>query len=107
MILLTIFLEIILFGLMILFFYLADESYEHEILFGVISIVIFLALFIVPISIGSLHGYIDYAESNDKDKARITAVTQEQDLLKTYYKIDYVEEKYYEKGSIYFTQKIL
>jgi len=88
MILLTIFLEIILFGLMILFFYLADESYEHEILFGVISIVIFLALFIVPISIGSLHGYIDYAESNDKDKARITAVTQEQDLLKTYYKIE-------------------
>lgn len=88
MILLTIFLEIILFGLMILFFYLADESYDHEFLFGVIAVVLLLALFVVPMAIGNLHGYIDYAESNDKDKARITAVTQEQDLLKTYYKIE-------------------
>lgn len=77
MILLTIFLEIIVFGLMVLFFYLADESWEHEFLFGGIAIILLLALFIIPISIGSLHGYIDYAESNDKDKARITAVTQE------------------------------
>ena len=84
MILLTIFLEIILFGLMILFFYLADESYDHEFLFGGIAVVLLLALFVVPMAIG----YIDYAESNDKDKARITAVTQEQDLLKTYYKIE-------------------
>lgn len=88
MILLTIFLEIILFGLMILFFYLADESYDHDFLFGGIAVVLLLALFVVPMAIGNLHGYIDYAESNDKDKARITAVTQEQDLLKTYYKIE-------------------
>lgn len=88
MILLTIFLEIILFGLMILFFYLVDESYDHEFLFGGIAVVLLLALFVVPMAIGNFHGYINYAESNDRDKARITAVTQEQDLLKTYYKIE-------------------
>lgn len=88
MILLTVFIEIILFGLMILFFYLACESYEHEFLFGAIGTILLLALFATPIAIGSLHGYINYAESNDKDKARITAVTQEQDLFKTYYKVE-------------------
>ena len=35
-----------------------------------------------------MHGYIDYNESNDKDLARITAVTQEQNVLKTYYKVE-------------------
>ena len=42
----------------------------------------------VPIGISELHGYIEYKPSNDKDLARITAVTQEQDLFKTYYKIE-------------------
>lgn len=87
MILLIVFLEIILFGLMLLFFCLA-ENYDCEFLFGGIGVLCLLALFIIPLSIGIFHGYIDYAESNDKDKARITAVTQEQDLLKTYYKIE-------------------
>ena len=88
MILLTLFIEIILFGLMILFLYLADESYGHEFLFGGIAVICLLALFAAPIGIGTFHGYINYAESNDKDKARITAVTQEQDLFKTYYKVE-------------------
>lgn len=38
--------------------------------------------------VGSLHGYINYKESNDKDLARITAVTQEQTFMKTYYKVE-------------------
>ncbi len=88
MVLLTIFLEIILLGFMVLFFYLAEENYQHEILFGGIAVVLLLALFIVPLSISIFHGYIDYVESNDRDKARITAVTQEQDLFKTYYKVE-------------------
>lgn len=33
------------------------------------------------------HGFIDYKPSNDKGLARITAVTQEQDVFKTYYKV--------------------
>lgn len=88
MIALTIILEIVLFGLMILFFYLAEESYNHEFLFGGIAIVLLIALIVTPIAIGSLHGYINYTASNDKDKARITAVTQEQNFLKTYYKVE-------------------
>ena len=88
MILLTVFLEIILFGLMVLFFYLSEENYDHEVLFGGLGVVILVTLFVLPMLIGSLHGYINYAESNDKDKARITAVTQQQDLFKTYYKVE-------------------
>ena len=42
----------------------------------------------VPIGISELHGYIEYKPSNDKDLARITAVTQEQDLFRTYYKVE-------------------
>ena len=88
MFLLTIFLEIILLGLMVLFFCLSAKSWDHEFLFMVIATGILLALLIVPLLIGALHGYVDYKESNDKDLARITAVTQEQDILKTYYKIE-------------------
>lgn len=86
MILLTIILEIILFiGMIALFFY-ADV--EDNMLAGGLGVILLVALFIIPICIGNYHGYIDYVESNDKDKARITAVTQEQDFLKTYYKVE-------------------
>ena len=88
MIILTIFLEIILIGLTILFCYLAETSYEFDGLLSFIAMVFLASIFIVPFVIGSCHGYINYMESNDKDKARITAVTQEQDLLKTYYKVE-------------------
>ena len=47
-----------------------------------------VALFAVPIAAGSLHGYVDYKESNDTDLARITAVTQEQTAFRTYYKVE-------------------
>ena len=88
MILLTILLEIILLGLAILVFYLACESFEHEGLFEVVGAALILSMFFAPMLIGCFHGYINYVESNDKDKARITAVTQEQDIVHTYYKVD-------------------
>lgn len=86
MIILTIFLEILLLGLVFTFWFIAD--YKESILCGLIAMLLGLLLFFIPIGIGKLHGYINYAESNDKDKARITAVTQEQTLFKTYYKVE-------------------
>lgn len=88
MIILTIFLEIILLGLTILFFYLAENSFDFEGVFIFIGLTLIATMVALPFVIGSFHGYINYVESNDKDKARITAVTQEQDLLKTYYKVE-------------------
>ena len=85
---LTVLIEIILFVLASIFCYLAMEEYEHEILHGFIAFICGLALFIVPMAIGSFHGYVYYNESNDKDLARITAVTQEQDYKHTYYKVE-------------------
>ena len=88
MILLTIFIEIILFILTMFFFYLADDSYDHEFLFGGIAVLFILSMVAMPFAIGGFHGYINYNESNDKDKARITAVIQQQDFFKTYYKVE-------------------
>lgn len=85
---LTIFIEIVIIGLIILFWVLSEEMYEHE---GIYIVLCFLCVILVvatPIAIGSLHGYIDYKKSDDKDLARIVAVTQKQDLLKTYYQIE-------------------
>ncbi len=86
MIILTILLEIILIGLAIAFLGLGLD--RESFICGVISILLWVAVVVTPILIGEFHGYINYVESNDKDKARITAVTQEQDLLKTYYKVE-------------------
>lgn len=85
---LTIFIEIIIIVLIILFGYLAVNSWEHEVIFGILCLTCVVALIAVPILVGELHGYIEYKPSNDKDLARITAVTQEQDLFKTYYKVE-------------------
>lgn len=86
MIVLTIFIEIVILILIGVCWYQAEENYST---FGVLGVFGFLTmLFVMPIIIGSVHGYINYIESNDRDKARITAVTQEQDLLKTYYKVE-------------------
>lgn len=63
------------------------ESWEHEDAFigtGIITIGVAILFTIY----GFFHGFIDYKESNDKDLARITAVTQEQDLLHTYFKVE-------------------
>lgn len=86
MIVLTIFIEIVILILIGVYWHQAEENYST---FGVLGVFGFLImLFVMPITIGSVHGYINYIESNDRDKARITAVTQEQDLLKTYYKVE-------------------
>lgn len=60
---------------------------DGEMVFGVLSILFLIAIIILPIW-GFFHGFINYRESNDRDLARITAVTQEQDLFKTYYKVE-------------------
>ena len=92
MILLTVFLEIILTGLMILFFYMAEENYDHEFLFGGIGLICLLALFVVPIGIGNFHGSLTNTGlfKNAKEAKNRTEDTQrqEQDLLKTYYKVE-------------------
>ena len=86
MILTVILIEILLFiGMIALFFY-ADS--EDNMLAGILGFIVLVALFVVPIGVGSMHGYIEYKESNDKDLARITAVTQEQTAFRTYYKIE-------------------
>ena len=86
MILLTIFLEIFLIIGIIICAYFAEDN--DSIVAAILAIFCGLMLFVAPFAIGTLHGYINYVESNDKDKARITAVTQEQTLFKTYYKIE-------------------
>jgi len=86
MILTVILIEILLcIGMIGLFIY-ADS--EANLLAGVLGVVLFIALVVTPIMIGCLHGYVDYKESNDKDLAKITAVTQEQTAFRTYYKIE-------------------
>ena len=86
MIILTVIIEILLLVLIGVFWYQAEEN--SSIVCGVLAAICGLALFAVPIGIGSLHGYIDYMPSEDKDLARITAVTQVQDVFKTYYKVE-------------------
>ncbi len=61
---------------------------EFNALAGFLSFVLFVALLAIPIGVGELHGYVDYKESEDKDLARITAVTQEQTAFRTYYKVE-------------------
>lgn len=53
----------------------------------VTTVLIILAIIIAPIY-GALHGFVNYNASEDKDLARITAVTQEQTPFRTYYKIE-------------------
>jgi len=77
-------------GLFVLGFFLCAvgaENLEYENLFlgaGAISIIIA----IVILTFGCFHGFIDYKESNDRDLARITAVTQEQFLSKVCYVVE-------------------
>lgn len=82
----TILIEIVIILLGILFWYLACN--KESIICGVLAFICFVALFVTPVAIGKLHGYIDYNASNDKDLARITAVTQEQTMFRTYYRVE-------------------
>lgn len=86
MILTVILIEILLFAGMVALFIYAEN--EYNVLVLILSGVMLIALFIIPFAVGGLHGYIDYKESNDKDLARITSVTQEQTAFKTYYKVE-------------------
>lgn len=56
----------------------------------IISVVIIALVIIGIIWVlkGCIWGFIDYKPSNDKDKARITAITQEQDFSHTYFRIE-------------------
>lgn len=86
MVLTVILIEILVFIGMIALFIYADS--EDNVLAGILSVVLLIALIAIPICAGSLHGYVDYKESNDKDLARITAVTQEQTAFRVYYKVE-------------------
>ena len=82
----TIFIEILLIALIGVFWFLACT--DDSIAAGIIAFACFVAVFVVPCAIGTFHGYINYKESNDRDLARITAVTQEQTAFRTYYKVE-------------------
>lgn len=86
MIIITLLIEIMIFIGACVFTYLADDRYELG--FGILAFILWILLLVVPIGIGCLHGYINYNESNDKDLARITAVSQEQTMCRTYYKVE-------------------
>ena len=85
---------------------------DGDLIGGVIMLLIVIAIIIAPIY-GILHGFINYKESNDKDKARITAVTQVQTAFRIYYKVEveyltntptqegYVTNKNIEKDTFY------
>lgn len=100
MIIFMIVLEIIIFALGV--FFLAKGLDEYDGKMELLGIVLIFVLFILPIAFGMLHGYIDYKESNDKDLARITAVTQEQDMFKTYYivQVEYLTNTPQQEGMI-------
>lgn len=88
----VILIEILLLILTSVFGYISYYNYGYSdikwIVNGFISIICFGALIFVPILVGVFHGYINYHPSNDKDLARITAVTQEQTAFRTFYKIE-------------------
>lgn len=86
MIITVILIEIlVLIGMIALFAY---ANSEDNFLAFILGVILLIALLAIPICIGSWHGYVDYKPSNDRDLARITAVTQEQTAFKTYYKIE-------------------
>lgn len=60
---------------------------DGEVIGMVMTFMVVLAIIITPIY-GSLHGFVNYKESNDRDLARITAVTQEQSFNRVYYKVE-------------------
>ena len=83
---LVIFIEIILFIATAVLWMIAEEN--DSLLAGFLALLLGASILFFPIGFGELHGYINYQESNDRDLARITAVTQEQTMFKTYYKVE-------------------
>lgn len=86
MILVVILIEILLFMIAMGLWVYAEN--KGSAIAGLIGVALIFVLIAVPILFGDLHGCIEYKPSNDKDLARITAVTQEQDLFRTYYKVE-------------------
>lgn len=82
----TIILEILLIIITVVLIYVAEEN--DNALAGILGLILGIAIFVAPIVIGELHGYVNYIESNDKDKVRITAITQEQTAFRSYYLIE-------------------
>ena len=66
----------------------SEKGYIDGEIVGCIFTILVIIGIIVAFIYGALHGFINYNESNDKDLARITAVTQEQTAFRTYYKIE-------------------
>ena len=66
----------------------SEKGYIDGEIVGCIFTILVIIGIIVAFIYGALHGFVNYNESNDKDLARITAVTQEQTAFRTYYKIE-------------------
>lgn len=65
----------------------AEEEEESVYILG--AVFMGFLMFFAPILFGCLHGFTNYYPSNDKDLARITAVTMEQGgLTKPHYRIE-------------------
>ena len=69
-------LEIVWF--IVLFYCSAKAEFEDEFVYILGAVFMGFLMFFAPILFGSLHGFTNYYPSNDKDLARITAVTLEQ-----------------------------
>lgn len=61
---------------------------EYDYLWGLGGILSIVLCLTVPIMFGLFHGYTNYYPSNDKDLARITAVTMEQNGSEPHYRIE-------------------
>lgn len=66
----------------------SEKGYIDGEIVGCIFTILVIIGIIVAFIYGALHGFVNYNESNDKDLARITAVTQEQTAFRTYYKVE-------------------
>lgn len=66
----------------------SEKGYIDGEIVGCIFTILVIIGIIVAFIYGALHGFVNYNESNDKDLARITAVTQEQTAFRTFYKVE-------------------
>ena len=66
----------------------SEKGYIDGEIVGCIFTILVIIGIIVAFIYGALHGFVNYNESNDKDLARITTVTQEQTAFRTYYKVE-------------------
>lgn len=69
--------------------FLKDEKgyIDVEIIGAIVGLLCVVGI-IFAILYGTYHGFTDYKPSNDKDLARIVAVTQKQEGSRVYYQID-------------------